>query len=115
LAFLHCNWSHYNRTNGGYKSYGFAVILLQSSFFSEYNEILSLTDFKTDSELWRDQIPVFLQALNEKRLDHSKEIAKNLYNNLKNSKTLLPSQVKDIYYKYFIQIENCLIKKQLSI
>lgn len=96
-----------------YKSYHLAVILLQSSFFSEYNEILSRTNSKTDSELWRDQIPAFIQALNEKNLDNSKEIAKSLYSNLKNCQTLLPNQVKDIYYKYFIQIENCLIKNQL--
>lgn len=96
-----------------YKSYRLAVILLQSSFFNEYNEILSLTDSKTDSKLWRDQIPAFIQALNEKNLNHSKDIAKSLHTNLKNCQTLLPNQVKDIYYKYFIQIENCLIKNQL--
>lgn len=95
-------------------SYQSAAILLQSSFFSEYDTILSPTDAKADSELWRDQIPAFAQALAEKNVEHANDIVNSLYLNLKNCQTLLPSQVKDIYYKYFIQLGNCLVKNQLS-
>lgn len=96
------------------RSYQSAAILLQSAFFSDYNTILSLTDAKADTTLWRDQIPTFVKALTEKNFEQAKYIVNSLYHNLKNCQTMLPNQVKDIYYKYFIQLGNCLVKNQLS-
>ncbi len=96
-----------------YKSYNHAVILLQSGFFHDYNAILTEQPARTDSALIEDQLAAFSLALTQKNADEALHILQIVYENLRNCQTLLPSQVKDIYYKYFMQIQNELIANQI--
>lgn len=98
-----------------FHSYNHAVILLQSGFFCDYNTILSDQPAKMDSSLLEDQISSFSIALTNKNSDEAFHILEIVYDNLRNCQTLLPSQVKDIYYHYFMQIHNALITNQIMI
>jgi len=96
-----------------YQSYISAAILLQSSFFREYNEILTDNEQKTDSQLLKDQILPFSMALSEKNIQKARQIIDGLFADLRNCQTLLQGQVKDIYYQYFMQIQNYLTTNQI--
>ena len=97
-----------------YESYNAAVILLQNSFFNEYNVVLTERNRQTDSTLLKDELSQFAEALSAKNADAARRYTDKLYESLKNSCGLLPSQVKDIYYKYLYQLEACMARNQLS-
>lgn len=90
-----------------YESYNNAVLLMQGSFFYPYNSIImkknrsehNISYIETQSER-------FIQAISHQEFDSSRQIAELLYAHLKKGNTLLPSRVKDLYYKWLSGIEN---------
>jgi len=90
-----------------YKSYNSAVILLQNGFFCGYGCILmNKADSPAASPAFSDPAPAFSEALlsmNQERITQSLE---NIYGMLCQSTSLMPNQVKDVYYKLFVTIQN---------
>jgi Response regulator containing CheY-like receiver domain and AraC-type DNA-binding domain len=98
-----------------YESYHSAVLLLQSSFFYDYNSIITENNSTGQNFIFLgEKSAEFMEAIQAKDLKKSKEIAGIIYNHLRNGKALLPSQVKDIYYKLFIAIENTYMTQLLA-
>lgn len=89
-----------------YKSYESAVILMQSSFFSDYNTILTPTpNEKPAFTVFTDPAPAYAEALDIQDRERVRHLEKNLYNNLRGNRSLLSNQVKDIYYKLLLSIQ----------
>lgn len=97
-----------------YQSYCSVVVLMQSSFFFQSGTILSpqesvfsCTDLLTSAistEPWID----FNEALSTKNQFACSELLSQLFKSYYQNFILLPNQVKDIYYKLFITLnENC--------
>lgn len=90
-----------------YKSYNTAVILLQSSFFFDYNSILSAHTNDIDYiPAVTDYSAAYMEALLSKSKDRINQIEETIYQNFHNCHTFLPNKVKDVYYKLFITIQN---------
>lgn len=89
-----------------YESYNKAAVLLQSSFFYNYNSIL--TEEKTppvDSDFLENIISEFSEQISRKDTAAATKTEDKLFNRLKNCQTLLPSNAKDTYFKLFIALE----------
>jgi len=85
-----------------YESYNSAVLLLQSSFFYDYNSII-VSVAETPSPITFDQ-PLFnryTEALNLKNKEEVLEIVTTLFNSYKNNQNVLPNYAKNLYYKLF--------------
>ncbi len=95
------------------QSYNNAVVLLQTSFFKDYNVILHMEETVSETRLLQDQLGSFSQALVARDKAAALAVADTLYIDLKHASNLLPSQVKDIYYKYFYQLDTCMIKNHV--
>ena len=107
-----------NAVNGperAYESYNNAVLLIQGSFFYPYNSILNRLD-RADHNLSyiEEQTDKFRQAITEQEFDLAKHSVNDLYRHLKSGNTLLPSQVKDLYYKLFSAIENVYVSLMIT-
>lgn len=90
-----------------YKSYNSAVILLQSSFFYDYNSILSQKDLvSSHSPAFTDPTTTYAQALASKNTEYITKTEHDIYALFKNSHSLMPNLVKDVYYKLFMTIQN---------
>jgi len=96
-----------------YNSYASAVVLLQSSFFHGYNSILMNTD-QVSAPILDDPAPAFSEALSRKDKDVLDTLMDGIYQTFTNSNSLLPSQVKDIYYKLFMHLQNAYRQQRLS-
>lgn len=90
-----------------YESYNSAVLLMQGSFFYPYNSVLTRKDVQDHNiTCIEEQSENFIYAVGQQDFEGTKEIADKLYMELKQGNTLLPSWVKDLYYKLFIAIED---------
>lgn len=96
-----------------YNSYNNAVIILQSGFFNEKNTILREEKSEKSTAILADMTLELREALVSQDREMALEVAESIYRGLYNCQTMLPGQVKDIYYKYFMQIETALNKNQI--
>lgn len=98
-----------------YQSYEKAKLLLENSFFHEFNSIL--TDYDKPAALCppADVLMEFDSALSEKNKDKVLELVGRLHDSILNGQPLLPSQVKDIYYKYLVKLDENGIMNYISL
>lgn len=102
-----------------YNSYASAVILLQSSFFFQSNSFLwpalfeNFTSEDTKATIPADPEKQFAEALSSKDRAACAELLEHLKVRFYQNHTLLQNQVKDLYYKLFLLLENT--RKQLKI
>jgi len=97
-----------------YESYSSAVYLLQSSFFNDSGTILTKLPARNESAILKDLSLPYFAALIKKDKDACQKISNQLFETLKSCQTLLPNQAKDIYYKYFVEIQNYISRRQES-
>ncbi|WP_343248762.1 response regulator [Diplocloster hominis] len=96
-------------------SYNDAVILLQSGFFYGYNCILTAkrqTEISLD--LLKEQCTIFEEALSSRAEEQALQALSSLNDILRNRQTLLANQIKDIYYRLLILVQNSYSKYQLN-
>ncbi len=85
------------------ESYNSAVLLLQSSFFYEYNSIIvSEASATTPTTFNQSDFSRYTEALNEQNKEEVLEIVTSLFHNHKNNQHILPTYVKDLYYNLFL-------------
>lgn len=98
-----------------YHSYSQAVILLQSSFFYDYNSILTDENSTTlSTSVFTDPSSAFAEALSDKNKDEAAGILNHIFNYFKNNRSYLPNQVRDIYYKLFMIVQNSCRSQQVT-
>ncbi len=104
---------------GAYQSYSSAVILLQSSFFfPAYTlltpELFSLTasaaeipaDFSAEND--------FSKVLSQTDPNACDQFLDDLFHIYQNSHTLMPNQIRDLYYKLFLILEDARRQQHLE-
>lgn len=90
-----------------YQSYNDAAVLLQSSFFCPYNSILtSGRAAVSGKELLGKQTERLEQAIDLRDKGNAFEAAEDLFKGLLGCQVLMPSQVKDTYYKLLMVVGN---------
>ncbi len=88
-----------------YRSYNSAVVLMQSSFFSDWNTCLFTdTNAPSDPAFIPDAATTYRDILLTGDADRIRKFEDQLFNSFKNSRKLMPNQVKDIYYQLFLSI-----------
>ncbi|CUX36183.1 response regulator transcription factor [Clostridium sp. C105KSO13] len=103
-----------------YHSYTTAVVALQSSFFFEPGTILSVSDMRTSpathgaGDYMEDITLHFAEALLTGDRGSCESLLKDLYSNYFQNCTLFPNQVKDLYYKLFMSINDSRVKLKLN-
>ncbi len=106
-----------------YQSYTSAVITLQSCFFFAPGSILKpskgdLPDFpssgKSSDSLSSESVQRFSEALLANDEEMCTSLLEELYRTYHENLTLLPNQVKDIYYKLFMTLNDCRQKMKLA-
>lgn len=103
-------------TDKVFDSYNSAVLLLQSSFFYEYNSILFLEkDPRESLTISADIISDFQESLLTQNKDKALRIAQNLFEKLINNQGILVNYVKDFYYKLFMELYKAAAHKQVYI
>lgn len=91
-----------------YQSYTSAVLLLQSSFFFPSKSILCTSDKKPSFNSSKHQLQLknfqvfFMNAIEEKNHQACMDCLNEMYSCYFKNTSLLPNQVKDLYYKLFI-------------
>lgn len=89
-----------------YQTYASAVILLQSAFFCESGSILSNTEEAYVSRpILSDRSPEFFNALNKDDRAMAEKIIEELKDQFAPPSRLLPSQARDAYYQFFLQLK----------
>lgn len=85
-----------------YESYNSAVILLQSSFFYEYNSIIGPGDSSGTSQVFDQNLFTrYCEALAQKDRGEALTTVGILFSGYINNRHVLPNYVKDLYYKLF--------------
>lgn len=103
-----------------YHSYTSAVVTLQSSFFYEPGTILTatedteVTESASSADNYKESVSDFCDALLAKNQDDTQAFLDGLYTHYHENSNLLPNQVKDIYYKLFIALNDCRQKLKLN-
>ena len=104
-----------------YHSYTSAVVILQSSFFFHQGTLLTASsnkhfsfDAQNSSEHAEGTAAEFEEALMTKNSEKCNELIEHLYSIYFENRTLLPNQVKDLYYKLFMGITDSRQKLKLS-
>ncbi|MFV0528747.1 MAG: helix-turn-helix domain-containing protein [Lachnospiraceae bacterium] len=98
-----------------YTSYSSAVFLLQSSFFFRYNSILPYVDGQpAETPVFQDPSASYQEALLANDAGRVEQVEQGIFATFDESYFLLPTQVKDIYYKLFMIIQNTYRQLQLS-
>ena len=88
-----------------FDSYNTAVLLLQSSFFYEFNSILLYDkDIREALPISQDIILRFHETLSSHNKEESLLIVQSLYEKLINNHGILVNYVKDFYYKLFMEL-----------
>jgi Response regulator containing CheY-like receiver domain and AraC-type DNA-binding domain len=88
-----------------YDSYNSAVILLENSFFHEYNSILQYQEETPAPNINLDSMVAgFKETLDNKDMESSLQFIEELYLSLKRSHSILVSIVKNTYYKMLAAI-----------
>lgn len=106
--------------NKVYHSYTTAVVMLQSSFFFAPGTLLSASEFSitgTDSGIAKQTEEIaaaYKEALLSKMQDTCTELLDRLYSCYSKNRVFLPNQVKDIYYRLFMSINDSRQTLQLS-
>lgn len=88
-----------------WQSYNDAVVLLQRGFFRQPDTVLEELDHHGDAIVYRDRTEEWKQALQGQDREKCLELADQIYFELQTTQNMLPSQVKDIYYRYLIPVE----------
>ncbi|MCR5108956.1 MAG: response regulator [Lachnospiraceae bacterium] len=87
-------------------SYSSAIVMLQGAFFNEPGTILCRNEETTVSpSMIRDFAPDLFDALITRNNNACDDILTNLRLQFPSSCRMFPSQVRDIYYKLFIQLQ----------
>lgn len=100
-----------------YESYNNAIILMHSSFFYPYNAILQ-NDTETTiypSFLPNEILLEFSDALMSRNLEKMNQILIELKKAFVNNKTILVNQVKDLYYKLLLELNEAANQFHISI
>lgn len=104
-----------------YHSYTSAVVHLQSSFFFKPGTLLSVSgvngfssDNNNTSESLEETASEFEESLLSKDEDRCIVLMDRLHSSYFENRTLLPNQVKDLYYKLFMSINDSRQKLKLS-
>ncbi|MCR5716919.1 MAG: response regulator [Lachnospiraceae bacterium] len=98
-----------------YDSYQSAVILLQGSFFYDHNKILiNDPEAITTPPMITDLLPEYSEALSARDADRAEEVLNRLAAQFAPPCPLLASQVKDIYYKYYLQLQHARQSAQIT-
>ncbi len=88
---------------------------LKSSFFHEYGSILT---HRESNEAFRPPADVMMDfsvALADRQEERALDIAEQLYTSVRPSEMLLPSQVKDIYYRYLSKLDEAGLGSYISL
>lgn len=103
-----------------YNSYTSAVVMLQSSFFFHQGTLLAASDIDCLSSEPYTSLPhveiittEFEEALLAKNFDVCSSLIEQLYSTYFENRILLPNQVKDLYYKLFMTINESRQKLKL--
>ncbi|NLK74207.1 MAG: response regulator [Clostridiales bacterium] len=100
-----------------YKSYNTAAILLQSSFFYEYNSIITSNKdcvASPDYTLIQTLLKRYRQCLNSLNRQDTTETIHTIYSSFLNNQQYLPKHVKDLYYKLFAELSQATVQLRLS-
>ncbi|MCC8161709.1 MAG: response regulator [Lachnospiraceae bacterium] len=90
-----------------YESYNQAAVLMQGSFFCDYNSILTEQDASAaDSGCIEQAYTRFHELISRRDCEGASQIATSLFTYLRKSRSLLASAVKDLYFKLFISMED---------
>lgn len=84
-----------------YASYNIAVSLLQSSFFYDYNSVITSSYNTMPSITSHSYIAKFTELVVHKNYEETLITSNELYELLKNNQHILPNYAKDIYYRLF--------------
>ncbi|MDD3338153.1 MAG: response regulator [Lachnospiraceae bacterium] len=98
-----------------YESYCAAVVLIQSSFFYDYNSILSQNEEPDPVPDIDNPTTAFSDILQQKDSALTQQFLDRLYDSFKNISRYLPNQVKDIYYRLFQLLQNTAKQMQLKL
>ncbi len=99
-----------------YQSYSSAVILTQRTFFLPYQSIIVDTPQQEKiSANFDEPTKAFQVALDSLILENIEAELEHLLHTLETGYHLLPTQVKDIYYKLFMMIQSKYKKHQLNL
>lgn len=102
-----------------YESYARAVSLMQSSFFFDSGTVFTQESMtakrpgKTDRIADGCWVSGLSEAVLSKDYDAIKNLLKQLFENFYQSQGIFPHQVKDLYYKLFVVLEDC--RQQLKL
>lgn len=96
-------------------SYQNALELFQISFFREEAKILTKQEDRLPSTPPADMLLAFSVALSEQRRESALETAETLALSLKNSCSLTPGQVKDLYLKYLVKLDEISLSNHISL
>ncbi len=89
-----------------YESYNQAAVLLQSSFFHDYNSVLIEQESADPGTDYLEKAAAeFYEYISRKDTDSALKTAETLLEHLKRCPTLLPSVVRDLYFRLFISLE----------
>lgn len=85
-----------------YDSYNTAVLLLQSSFFYDYNSIIYQEKAEAQPKTFDNSLLTrFQEGLKQQHKEETLEVAKEIFEFYKNNQHVLPTIAKDLYYKLF--------------
>lgn len=94
-------------------SYNSAAAALQRGFFNEKNTVLREGKPEKFQAILTDMSPKLREVISSKDREQALKVADCVWQSLYDCRTMLPGQVKDIYYKYFMQLENALDRNQI--
>lgn len=98
-----------------HQSYEKARLLLENSFFHAYNSILTDYDKPAANTPPADVLMDFSMALADRQKEKALALAQKLCDSILNGQPLLPSRVKDMYYKYFVKLEETGLSGHVSL
>jgi two-component system, response regulator YesN len=84
-----------------FESYNTAVLLLQSSFYYDYNSIIIQEIAATPKVFDSSLLSRFSEGLKHQNEEETLGAAKEIYGFYKNNQHVLPNIAKDLYYKLF--------------
>lgn len=102
-------------TERAHLSYMEAADHLKNSFFHEYGSILTGNESNEAYRPPADVMMDFTVALSQRQEDRALDIATQLYTSFSPGEMLLPSQVKDIYYRYFSKLDETGLSNYISL
>ncbi|MCD8327368.1 MAG: response regulator [Lachnospiraceae bacterium] len=89
-----------------YESYNQAAVLLQFGFFCDYNTILTEQKPSPASTVFPEEdYHRFCEYISRKESVPARQCADSLFRKLMNSRSFLPSMVKDVYFNLFNSLE----------